>query len=183
MNEPIIDSAYSSLEEALVGSLAPKEIQAGLHLFTVQYISYDSLLHQGQVVVDARVSAQVQDIFRELLEKKFPIYKVVPIAAYAWDDEASMQDNNTSAFNYRKILATDSLSNHSLGLAIDINPKQNPYFAYDGNVYPMCAVYDVSVQGTIHKESDIVKIFMSYGWAWLGEREENKDYQHFEKYF
>ncbi len=38
-----------------------------------------------------------------------------------------MNDNNTSSFNYRFISGSRILSMHANGLAIDINPKQNPY--------------------------------------------------------
>lgn len=37
------------------------------------------------------------------------------------NDNKSMSANNTSAFNYRVISGTKKLSNHSYGLAIDIN--------------------------------------------------------------
>jgi hypothetical protein len=37
-----------------------------------------------------------------------------------------MADNNSSCFNYRKIANSEIISMHSYGLAIDINPVQNP---------------------------------------------------------
>ena len=147
----------------------------------VSYLSFDGKEHQGQLVVDSRVVGDIEKIFLNLLVIRFPIEKIIPITKYAWDDEASMQDNNTSAFNYRKIMGTDRLSNHSLGLAVDINPLYNPYYAYDGNVYPSKATYDSKVPGTITAGSEIVALFTSLGWTWLGEREDHKDYQHFEK--
>ena len=45
-----------------------------------------------------------------------------------------MQDNNSSSFNYRSIAggaARSLLSLHAYGLAIDINPLQNPYIKLD----------------------------------------------------
>lgn len=177
----IQDSTYQSLSQALEGSEIPKDIRNRLALIGVTYLSFDGQEHQGQLVVDSRVVEDIKKIFIKLLELRFPIEKVIPISKYGWDDEASMQDNNTSAFNYRKIIGTDRLSNHSLGLAIDINPLHNPYYAYDGNVYPSKATYDSTVPGTIIAGSEIVAVFASLGWTWLGERLNNKDYQHFEK--
>ena len=177
----IQDSTYQSLSQALEGSEIPNYIRNHLALVDVSYLSFDGQEHQGQLVVDSRVVEDIKKVFIKLLEISFPIEKVIPITKYGWDDEASMQDNNTSAFNYRKILGTDRLSNHSLGLAIDINPLLNPYYSYNGTIYPLGAKYDTSVRGTITAESEIVLLFTSLGWTWLGEREKNKDYQHFEK--
>ncbi|MFA5523298.1 MAG: M15 family metallopeptidase [Tissierellales bacterium] len=43
-------------------------------------------------------------------------------------DELSMANNNTSAFCSRELTGKDGVfSNHSYGIAIDINPIQNPY--------------------------------------------------------
>ena len=50
---------------------------------------------------------------------------IIPL--FLHEDELSMSDNNTSAFNYRQIAGSSRMSKHSLGLAIDINPKFNPY--------------------------------------------------------
>src|SRR5262249_3289476 len=48
---------------------------------------------------------------------------------YDGDDNSSMADNNTSAFNDRKTAFGNRLSLHAYGLAIDINPIQNPYLS------------------------------------------------------
>lgn len=46
---------------------------------------------------------------------------------YDADDEASMSDNNSSAFNFRFISHTTKISKHGLGMAVDINTLYNPY--------------------------------------------------------
>ena len=43
------------------------------------------------------------------------------------DDNLSMNDNNSSAFCYRIIKGSNKISNHGKGMAIDINPFQNPH--------------------------------------------------------
>ncbi|HEY4489220.1 MAG TPA: M15 family metallopeptidase [Candidatus Paceibacterota bacterium] len=172
---------YKSLEEVLTSIKVPKQIRDSLAFIDLLYISFDGTEQTGQLVVHKDLVADIKAIFKKLHERKFPIHKMVPIVAYGWDDEASMQDNNTSAFNYRRTIATNILSNHSFGRAIDINPRQNPFFAQDGNVYPLGAVYDPAIPGTVTKDSNVVRIFKEYGWEWLGEREQNPDYQHFQK--
>lgn len=172
---------YSRLEEALVGIEIPPEIRSNLALVEIPHVSFDGNSYNGQLVLHSTLAGEAQKIFSELFGIGFPIQKMIPVAYYNWDDEASMQDNNTSAFNYRKILATEHLSYHSVGRAIDINPMQNPYYAKNGKVYPVGALYNPVTQGTLTAQSEVVSIFKKYGWTWLGERKENSDYQHFEK--
>lgn len=171
--------SFSSLEEALEGKETPTEIRNTLALIPVPYISFEREVKEGQLVVHAQVAGELQEIFRTLFQMQFPFAEITPVIAYDWDDDASMVANNTSAFNYRRIHGTDRLSNHSYGLAIDINPLLNPYTQYDGIVVPPGAVYDVTKAGTVTEE--IVSVFKSHGWEWGGDWSPNKDYQHFQK--
>jgi hypothetical protein len=79
------------------------------------------------MVVDKRLAEDVVDIFKELYDKKYPIEKVRLIDEYNADDNLSMNDNNSSAFCYRTIKGSNKISNHGKGMAIDINPFQNPH--------------------------------------------------------
>lgn len=168
-----------TLDEALAGKEIPSEIKNNLALIAVPYFSFSREVREGQLVVHTEVAQEVQEIFKKLLEIQFPIKQIVPVVAYDWDDDRSMADNNTSAFNYRLIFGTDRLSNHSYGRAVDINPVQNPYLQRDGKIVPPGARYDLAQPGTI--TADVVGLFTSYGWQWGGNWQEQKDYQHFEK--
>ncbi len=175
----IIDSAMT-LEEALAGKEILPEIRNDLVLLDVAYISFDGQAHLGQLVVHRKARSELKEIFRKLFEIKFPIEKAVPIVAHNWIDEDSMAANNTSAFNHRPIYGTNRLSNHSYGLAIDINPVLNPYVAADGTVFPRGAAYDPARSGTLTAGGEAVKLFADYGWKWGGTWQK-KDWQHFEK--
>ncbi len=164
-----------------MGLEIPAAIRDTLALIEVPYVSFDAHEQQGQLVIHQELANEVISLFQDLYTHRFPIYKMVPVAAYGWNDVASMEDNNTSAFNYRHIIGTGLLSNHSLGRAIDINPLQNPYYALDGNVYPAHAIHDLAVPGTLYADSVAVSLFKEKGWTWIGDRKEHKDYQHFEK--
>jgi putative hemolysin len=106
---------------------------------------------------------------------------------YDADDERSMRDNNSSAFNFRYISYSTTLSKHALGLAVDINTLYNPYVKkVDGrrNVEPANAekYTDRSVD-FLHKidHDDLCyKLFVEHGFEWGGDWEHAKDYQHFE---
>jgi len=178
-DEIIIDSNYN-LKEAIQGIEIPKSIITKLILIDVKYFSFDQKLHRGQIVANRSVENDIKEIFKFIKELKFPIAKVIPIVRYKWNDEASMNDNNTTAFNFRNVKGYKILSAHSLGLAIDINPLQNPHVK-GKFVQPPAAKYDMKVPGTIKRDSKIVFEFRKRGWQWGGTWRSSKDYQHFEK--
>lgn len=175
----IIDSDYSLLE-ALEGINVPYSIRRELRLVTVTYFGFDDELHQGQLIVHKQVAEEVKEIFKLIRKIKFPVEKVIPLTKYNWSDVESMLDNNTSSFNYRFISGTRVLSMHAKGLAIDINPLQNPYIKND-IVTPPGANYNSNTKGTIKPGSKLVKIFKARGWIWGGDWKSLKDYQHFQK--
>ena len=170
-----------TFEEAIEGTKAPQEVIDDLELITVRYYGYDSKLHQGQMLVHKDLAGDVKDIFEMIKERKFLVEKCIPIVKYEWSDNASMEDNNSSGFNYRFIAGTKRLSNHSFGRAIDINPLDNPYIGKDGHVSPEGAEYEPGSKGTITGDSFIVKELLKRGWRWGGNWNSIKDYQHFDK--
>ncbi|HSW53638.1 MAG TPA: M15 family metallopeptidase [Ignavibacteriaceae bacterium] len=175
----VIDSDVT-FEEAVAGISIPQSILENLRLVDVYYYGFDEKIHKGQLVVHKDVVLDVIEIFELIRESRFPIGKVVPISKYGWSDEKSMQDNNTSAFNYRFISGSRVISNHAAGLAIDINPALNPYIK-NGHSLPENCVYDTTKVGTISASSELVKEFKQRGWEWGGDWKSLKDYQHFEK--
>jgi len=176
-----------TIEEAKLQNpalLCPQEILDHQVLFPVQFHSFDGQIHQGQIMLDTDLRNDIEELFELILKEKFPIQSAIPIAhpIFHWDDELSMEANNTSAFNYRYISGTSKLSNHAFGKAIDINPLQNP-FIKDGIVHPQGAIYNTTKPGTIIADSFIVVFMKSRGWAWGGDWDNNKkDYQHFAKH-
>lgn len=178
--EIIIDSAMS-FAEAIEGSAAPLEIIDALSLVDVIYYSFDSLRHQGQIIVDANLEDDVYEIFQLIEKLKFPVGKVIPIVAYNWEDGDSMADNNSSGFNFRVIADTNKLSLHSFGRAVDINPVQNPVIYPTGVIAPAGATYRPQNKGTFTTHHPIVQELTKRGWHWGGNFEQPKDYHHFEK--
>ncbi len=117
-------------------------------------------------------------------ENNNPIEKMKLIDDYGANDEASMKDNNTSAFCYRVVANTKKLSNHSKGASIDINPLYNPYIS--GKIISPANAKkytdrNINEKGVIKKEDDLYNAFIKRGWTWGGEWKSKKDYQHFEK--
>lgn len=129
----------------------------------------------------------VLEIFRQLYDAKYPIEKIRLVDEYDADDESSMEDNNSSAFNFRFISHTTRVSKHGLGLAVDINTLYNPYTKIvDGEriVEPITGEpyldRDADFPYKIDHEDLCFKLFTEHGFEWGGDWEDRKDYQHFE---
>jgi hypothetical protein len=191
MTELIIDSQLSR-SEALAqnpNNPCPEDILSSVDLLAVTYRGFDKRRHAGQIVVAQSVASEVEAFFRQALALEFPIEKVIPAAdsSYRWDDEKLMADNVSSGFNYRPIAETDETSRHGLGLAFDINPRQNPYIRYENGqeiVQPPEAVWDKMIPGTLNANHPLVRMMEERGWEWGGNwtRQSGRiDYQHFEK--
>jgi len=148
-------------------------------LIDVVYYGFDEEIHRGQLVADVRVAGDLQKVFMLMLVIGFPLESVMPISELNWDDFESMRQNNTSAFNFRTVPFSDRLSSHAYGLAIDINPVQNPYYT-GSRIFPEGAVYDPLAPGTLYHGHLVVRLFRMLGWRWGGDWYE-KDYQHFDK--
>ncbi len=179
-NDVVIDSAMT-FEEAIKGTKAPQDVIDNLMLLNVDYYSFDGRLHRGQLVIHKECESDVKKIFLMIRESKFPVNKAIPIVKYNWSDDASMADNNTSAFCYRFIAGTKRLSNHSFGRAVDINPFNNPVVYKSGKVSPKGAVYNPDKPGTFSEEHPIVKAFKKMGWRWGGNFSKYDDNHHFDK--
>lgn len=150
------------------------------------YWGFDEKPHIGELIVNRKLASEISEIFQELYEQHFPIEKMQPIEYYNGDDNASMVDNNTSAFNCRKQTDFANLySIHSYGSAIDINPLINPYIndkkvePKEGEINLDRATYH---KGKIYKDNAAYNAFVRHNWNWGGDWQGKiQDYQHFEK--
>ncbi len=160
-----------------------------LRYLRVLYVGFDGQTHIGELLVNQSIAEDVLEIMAELYENGYAIEKMALVDDYGADDEQSMEDNNTSAFNYREIAGTSRMSRHSLGLAIDINPRYNPYIKRKNNgetvISPVNgAEYADRSREFAHKidENDLCyRLFTEHGFTWGGSWNSVKDYQHFEK--
>ena len=157
---------------------------AQLRLVTVPYVGFDSRAHRGDLVVHQRVAADVGRTFVRLRDLGFPIRVIRVIEAFGGSDDASMAADNTSGFNCRRAVGGSGWSNHAYGMAIDINPLENPY-VYGGRVAPPQgrAYVDRSPtrRGMVVSGGPVVAAFASIGWSWGGYWGSSKDYQHFSR--
>lgn len=165
-----------------------------LRYLKVLHYNFDHRMQVGEIIVNVSIAEDVRNIFYELFEQEYEIESMRLIDKF-WtgnsvdSDTNSIENNNTSAFNYRVVPGTKKLSNHAAGYAIDINPLQNPYVKYnqDGELahyYKDMEQYMDRESGKPHMithEDICYQIFTKYGFAWGGDWKSLKDYQHFEK--
>lgn len=156
---------------------------AGLRLITVTYRGFDHKVHTGQLVVNAAVAGKLIVVFRTLFAMHYPIRRMVPVDAYRGSDFRSIEADNTSAFNCRNATGSSTWSEHAYGLAVDLNPCENPYVTADGHeAHKHCRAFvDRSLHGPgiVHAGDAVVRAFASAGWGWGGVWQGARDYQHF----
>jgi len=143
-----------------------------LAYLTLDHVTFDGGVAQGELLVAAGIAKRAVDLFRRLFQLGFPIRQMKLVDDYRASDDASMSADNSSAFNYRVVAGTDLLSQHALGRAIDINPVENPWrrpdkllpaegaaFADRSNIRP----------GMIVRPGPVVALFDELGWEWGGD--------------
>ncbi|MFP4522684.1 MAG: M15 family metallopeptidase [Fibrobacterota bacterium] len=171
-----------SLRKVLREKKIPREISSLLVVVRVRYIGFDSLSHDGLLIVHRDLAGEIRDIFIDLYKSGFPLRSVSPVSFFKWSDSLSASLNNTSCFNYRKIKGYNKFSYHALGRAVDINPLFNPQFR-KGKVFPPNGKYIKERPGTVYEGGGVVEIFARRGWKWGGRWIHSKDFQHFYKTF
>lgn len=158
---------------------------ADLRRVELDHFGPDGRLHRGALVVHRDVVDDVIAIFGRLRELRYPIDKMRTVDHYPGaQDELSMRDNNTSAFNCRLLPGGTGWSLHSYGRAVDVNPLVNPYLASGGDLEPTTAAAYLDRTrddpGMLRPGDAAVRAFTDRGWRWGGAWRDPVDYQHFE---
>jgi hypothetical protein len=157
---------------------------SALRRVRLSYWGFDGQVHTGALVVNESAVRDVVVVFRRLYGARFPLRRMRPIDAYGGNDERSLAADNTAGFNCRYAVGPGPRrwSTHAYGLAIDVNPVENPYVE-GGRVHPRAgrAYLDrsrfrpgMAVRGRV-----LVRAFTAVGWLWGGRWRGTPDYQHF----
>ena len=185
------------IKQTMDGVSLPKDAKvkfADLAYLIIPHYNFEGGIENGFMVVNKKVADEVLDIFAELYSIKYPIEYMEIVDYFNASDFESIEANNTSAFNYREsTTGSGNLSMHAYGLAIDINPKINPYVDSSGKGSHKNAeeywnrdiskwTSSIAKQAYIGRETKIYDIFVNkHGWTWGGDWASYHDYQHFEK--
>ena len=187
-----IDTLSDAVFARMQGRSYPKDCtikRNELRLVHVLHVDFDGNTTRGEIVCNQAIAQDLVDIFRELYRQHYPIHSIRLIDDFGADDEQSMQANNTSCFCYRVVSGSKKLSMHARGMAIDLNPLQNPYVKRrkDGTliVQPRTARPYVNrsraFKYKITHQDLAYQLFRKHGFTWGGDWHSLKDYQHFEK--
>ncbi|WP_299117714.1 lysozyme family protein [uncultured Eubacterium sp.] len=158
--------AYADKQKYIWGNSNPPisatEAQKYLTTISVPIINENGKKTTMNLTVHARLATEFKAVFEDMVKAKFRI-KASETCAYVW----------------KNIIGTGTVSQHSYGLAIDINWNDNPCF-YNTNVdvtkgyggyRPGKNKYSVTQK--------VIKIWKSHGFYWGGDWSGKKDTMHF----
>jgi hypothetical protein len=155
---------------------------ADLRYVTVSFRGFDGRAHTGELVVHRRVAAGVVSVFARLWRARFPIEEMRLVTGADLEARPTGDGNNTAAFVCRAARRQTRWSAHAYGLAIDVDPFQNPYHRGDLVLPELASAYldrGDRRQGMIHPGDVVTTAFAAIGWTWGGTWRSPKDLMHF----
>lgn len=155
---------------------------ADLRLLQLSFWGFDGLPHTGHLVVNESVAADVVEVFRRLYAVHFPIEEMRLVTKADLDAPPTGDGNVTAAYACRPVRGSTEWSAHAYGLAIDVDPFDNPYKHGDLVLPELASSYlDRSWRrpGMIFADGPVVKAFSDVGWTWGGTFHSVLDLQHF----
>jgi SpoIID/LytB domain protein len=157
-----------------------------LRLVRVSYWTFTGDIRHGPLVVNERVAQDVVWVFHRLFDARFPIHRIGLPPRYRPPRPSDWYNTRdlSAAFNCRPATGNPgTLSQHSYGWAIDVNPLENPYVGSDGKVLRRAAKPYLDrtrrAPGMIHPGDVVARSFAAIGWSWGGDWQTIKDYMHF----
>lgn len=169
-------SPASLLFSYLMKDLTCPHLNTPLKVIHPEYVDFQGRVQTGEMVVHEAMAAATLAALAECKAHGFRIAAMQPAEKFDNDDDQSMAANNSVAYMYRHVAGRKTLSHHALGLALDLNPMQNPYIRTDLHA-PKGSVYELGAMGTITPE--VAAIWKKHGFNWGGDWHSCKDYMHF----
>lgn len=185
---PISDAIFKRMNRRSFSAqctIARSELR---YLQLLHYTANGRIL-MGEMVCNKAIAADLISIFKQLFDARYAIERMQLIDDFNANDQLSMAANNTSCFCFRVVAGSKRLSNHSRGMAVDLNPLYNPYVKRSANGHLKVSPkegkpYADRSQQFKHKidHTDLAfRLFKQHGFRWGGDYRSLKDYQHFEK--
>ena len=153
-----------------------------LRYVTVSFRGFDGRAHTGELVVNRRVAAQVVSVFARLYRARFPIEEMRLVTTADLHAHPTGDGNDTAAFVCRTARGQTRWSAHAYGLAIDVDPFQNPYRRGDLVLPELASAYLDRADrrpGMILPGGPVTTAFAAVGWTWGGTFRSPKDLMHF----
>jgi hypothetical protein len=187
---PPADGGFHSTIQAVPASVLARSTWSSacpvkstdLRYVTVSFRGFDGLAHTGELLVNARAAGDVVKVFARLFAEGYPIEQMRVTSAAELNAPPTGDGNTTDAYACRPVRGNKIWSQHAYGLAVDVNPFQNPYrkgkvvlpelatsYLDRGNVRP----------GMILPHGPVLKAFAAIGWKWGGDYHSLNDFMHF----
>lgn len=188
--EPTFEHTVREIDDELRAAMVPTVWREGcptpladLRHLTMTHWDFEGEVQTGRIVVHESVADQVVRVFERLFEARYPIRQMRPMEEFDGDVDAGLAADNTSSFNCRKMLLSERWSEHAHGLAIDVNPLENPYWRPDSGYVnpPEGAPYvERPAHPAVIADGDVVvEAFAAEGWKWGGHWNSWLDWMHF----
>jgi hypothetical protein len=187
---PPADGGFHSSIQAVPASMLARSTwtsgcpvaASDLRYVTVSFRGFDGLAHTGELLVNARAADALVTVFGKLFAVGYPIERMRVTSAAELNAPPTGDGNTTAAFACRPVRGQTAWSQHAYGLAVDVNPFQNPYHKGEVVLPELATSYldrgDVRV-GMILPDGPVVRAFASVGWQWGGDYRSLKDFMHF----
>jgi len=187
---PPAGRAYTSTQQAVPADVLLRStwhagcpVQRGeLRYLTMSFWGFDGRHHTGEMIVNARVAADVIAVFGRLHAARFPLEEMRVVSPAELDAAPTGDGNNTSSFVCRAARGQTRWSAHAYGLAIDVNPFCNPYSRGDLVLPELASAYldrGWMRAGMISRGDAVVRAFTAIGWTWGGTWTSPRDRMHF----
>jgi hypothetical protein len=162
---------------------------SGLRLLTVSHWDFAGRSQTGQVVVNRAAAEPLARVFGQLYRLHFPIRHMQLADAYGPVAGRPADGDVSGSFECRQAVPspctggsrTGTWSMHAFGLAVDLNPVENPYVGCGQSRDPKARLYrDRSRHRKGMVTPRVIQAFRSVGWGWGGSwAGSTKDYMHF----
>lgn len=153
-----------------------------LRYLTLSFRGFDARAHTGELLVNADVAQAVVNVFKRLFAAGFPIEEMRITPKDELKAPPTGDGNNTEGFVCRVTRGQSQWSAHAYGLAIDLNPFNNPYVKGDLVLPELASSYlerDWVRSGMVLDGGPAVTAFESIGWKWGGRWPGPVDFMHF----
>ncbi|GAA2614916.1 M15 family metallopeptidase [Paractinoplanes durhamensis] len=155
---------------------------AELRYVTVVFRGFDGRAHTGELLVNARAAEPLVKVFGTLFAQGYPIERMRVTSGAELNAPPTGDGNTTAVFACRPVRGSKSWSQHAYGLAVDVDPFQNPY--HKGKVVLPELATSYLDRGTVRAGmilagGPVVRAFAAVGWKWGGDYRSLKDFMHF----
>jgi hypothetical protein len=154
---------------------------ADLRYLTLVFRGFDGRAHTGELVVRATAVPRFVAAFRRLFALGFPLEEMRLPGTKDMTERPTGDGNDTAAFVCRPARGQTRFSAHAYGLAVDVNPFQNPYVKGALVLPELASAYRDRAwkrAGMFLRGSAALHAFTDNGFTWGGAFSRPKDYQH-----